>query len=270
MANNTEKHNSGSNKRSKAAIGNGDQHRNLLELKRRCELFPAENPLVFISYSWADRDQVDDQILSLLKMRGIEYFIDRKRIPQSNKMGELRRQIEVGIAQSDSVVIAWSAQAARSNYVRQELCTALAMIRNVIPVSLDETPVPEILKSLIVESKIVPVSIGDKELLAESAKKNNLNYDRVKSANRNARIFIETAYDADIEMVSLDGGLLKSFSIGKYPITQAQWKSVIGMVFRRCRRRIASETHSRWLLQEWATVYSLLRRGGTRSECTGR
>ena len=57
------------------------------------------------------------------------------------------------IAQSGSVVLAWSARAKRSNYVRQELCTALAMIRNVIPVSLDETALPDILKSPIAESK---------------------------------------------------------------------------------------------------------------------
>ncbi len=142
------------------AIRNGDRHPALPTMLRRCPP-EASNPLAFISYSWADRERVDRQILTVLESEGMEYFIDRNRIPQSKEMPELRWQIEVGIAQCDAVALVWSASASTSSYVRQELCSSLAMIKNLVPVLLDETPLPWFLQDCINQGIVIPIHGGD-------------------------------------------------------------------------------------------------------------
>lgn len=209
------------------AIQTGDRHPALPEMLRRC---PPEssNPLSFISYSRKDSECVDGQILPLLESEGIEYFIDRNRIPQSEEMPELPWQMEVGIAQCDAVVLVWSASASKSKYVSQELCTSLAMIRNLVPVLLDETPLPRCVKGSVTKNIVIPVRMNDGKALTDTIKKRGGLHDKVCSRNMRAATISQTVDGAEFELVSLEGGLLANFAIGKYPVTQAQWISLMG------------------------------------------
>lgn len=209
------------------AIRNGDRHPVLPEMLRRC---PPEssNPLAFISYSWADRERVDHQILPLLEREGIEYFMDRNRIPQSKEMPELRWQIEVAIAQCDAVIFVWSTSANASSFVRQELCSSLAMIKNLVPVLLDETLLPQFLEDSINQGVVTPVQCGDSAALANGIRSTGDLHDRVCSANRRAPTLSESVNGVEFDLVSLEGGSLSNFAIGKYPVTQGQWTSIMG------------------------------------------
>ncbi|MCP4546767.1 MAG: SUMF1/EgtB/PvdO family nonheme iron enzyme [bacterium] len=210
------------------AIRNGDPHPALATLAQRSKDLPSDSNLVFVSYSWADRGQVDDQILPVLEAEGIEYFIDRDRIPQDDEMEGLRWQIEQGVAQCDALLLAWSSSARGSHYVNQELCSALGMIRNVVLVLLDDMEFPGWLRAGVRDGTIAPVPVGDAVLLAERAGNVEDIAGRVRRTNCHARVLRESPSGVNVDLIALDGGLMADFAIGRYPVTQAQWAAVMG------------------------------------------
>jgi hypothetical protein len=210
------------------AIRAGDHHPSLPYLRNQCEQAAPLSPLAFVSYSWADRDLVDHLLLPALRSGGVEYFIDRNRIPQSEGMPELRWQIEVGIAQCDAIVVAWSASARSSAYVQGELCSAIAMARHIVVCALDGTDAPAWVRDPVAEVTVPLIPIQDASRLSPAIRQSTVDGDSAREANRHAPTLTEAGWGLSLELVSLKGAVLPNFAIGKYPVTQAQWASVMG------------------------------------------
>jgi len=91
---------------------------------------------VFLSYARADRGRVSE-LAAALERAGHEVWWDRRLTGGS----EYGREIETALSEADVVVVAWSAAAAKSHWVRDE--AAAGRDRNrLVPVSLDGTPPP--------------------------------------------------------------------------------------------------------------------------------
>lgn len=97
---------------------------------------------IFVSYSSADRAKVTN-IVSVLEEVFLVWW-DRDLINGSDFAEDIFSKMERSVV----VVIAWSASAAASDWVRREICSALQGQHRVIPLLLDLTPLPEELRQI--------------------------------------------------------------------------------------------------------------------------
>ena len=100
-------------------------------------------PKVFISYSRANLNQVLEFEQSLLA-HGIEVWRDQHSIRGGEQWP---KAIGEALATCDAVLLAWSANSANTAAVEFEWNTALALGKKIIPLMLDETPLPASLKT---------------------------------------------------------------------------------------------------------------------------
>jgi hypothetical protein len=97
---------------------------------------------LFMSYSREDRARVRP-LVEALRESGYRVFFDLESI----KVGDhWKRRLESSIRQSRVLVLCWSAQAKRSEYVQFESAKADALGKKVLPWLLDETPLPPMLE----------------------------------------------------------------------------------------------------------------------------
>jgi hypothetical protein len=94
---------------------------------------------VFISYSHVDRDIV---LAAIAIQRELDFaaWTDFRNIPAGSNWSE---RIDQAISNADLLVLCWTASSASSRFVRREWEAALQHGTRVIPVLLDETPLPD-------------------------------------------------------------------------------------------------------------------------------
>ncbi|MDQ3012930.1 MAG: TIR domain-containing protein [Acidobacteriota bacterium] len=100
-------------------------------------------PKVFISYSRANLNQVLELEQSLLAS-GVEVWRDQHSIRGGEQWP---KAIGEALAACDAVLLAWSTNSANTAAVEFEWNTALALGKKIIPLMLDETPLPASLKT---------------------------------------------------------------------------------------------------------------------------
>lgn len=148
----------------KQKLANVDDGPNLLFVEKDAS-FPERGSMthkVFLSYSRKDND-VAQYICEMLKMNGIEYWIDKKGIYSSSNYKEL---IVDAIDVSKAVVFISSANSNSSINVVREVGYAVNMNKPILPVKLDETPYA---KSIRLD--ISDIDMVDFKNPAESSKK---------------------------------------------------------------------------------------------------
>ena len=98
---------------------------------------------LFMSYSREDSPRVRP-LVEALRGSGYRVFFDLESI----KVGDQwKRRLEASIRQSKALVLCWSAQAKRSEFVQFEYAKAEGLGKKVLPWLLDETPLPPMLES---------------------------------------------------------------------------------------------------------------------------
>lgn len=105
-------------------------------------------PKVFISYSSADRKDVEE-IVQQLTSRGIEVWYDQWEIKISDSIVQ---KINDGISSADYLLVALSATSVKSHWVQAELSAATMLLVekgiSILPVLLDDCKVPPLLAHL--------------------------------------------------------------------------------------------------------------------------
>ena len=193
--------------------------------------FALDDPgALFVSYPWSIQDDVKDNVITKFDQLGVEYFFDDENMPQSGNMEELPWRLELGLAKCGAIFIVWCHSSTRSYWMKLELASAIAMLKNVIILSLDETPVPIFLNNGIQKGLI---RVLRKEELTNLSKpdilyKRPLNSFELDQNNRNLDVKILEFDDFKIDMLYLTGGLLKNFFVSTYPVTQEQWVTIMG------------------------------------------
>lgn len=203
----------------------------LLEIRNQC-LNQATSPQnLFISYAWTQRREVGNNLVPVLRNSGYDYFIDITRIPQSENMGELEWQIEQGVGQCDTFLLVWSEHSRKSRWVRAELSAAVGMAKTIVPLLLDSAELPSSIQSAIKTGRIHCIDVGKsggfREILNLLP---NLRHsvDEMLAKNRQAEFENTDLEGVRFEWVKLNGGTLPDFSVGRYPVTQEQWKAIMG------------------------------------------
>jgi hypothetical protein len=99
---------------------------------------------VFLSYAREDLDYVEE-LESALVAENIQVWRD-----ETNIYGRERWPKAIGeaIAEQDFVVLVWSKKASDSHFVEFEWTTAIALKKVIVPCLTDETPLPDVLKSI--------------------------------------------------------------------------------------------------------------------------
>ncbi len=105
--------------------------------------------MIFISHNSRDKD-VAREIGVFLIAEGVSVWFDEWEIAAGDSITEA---INSGLAGATHLVIVWSANASKANWVRRELAAALNRsvttgTPKIIPVVLDETPLPELLRDI--------------------------------------------------------------------------------------------------------------------------
>ncbi|MCB9787647.1 MAG: toll/interleukin-1 receptor domain-containing protein [Deltaproteobacteria bacterium] len=98
-------------------------------------------PKVFCSYARADAATVASAV-KVVRAVSVSVFMDVDTIPPGAKW---RKEITAGIWEAKRVLVFWSRSAADSEWVRQEWELAHRWNKIIVPVLLDDTPLPEIL-----------------------------------------------------------------------------------------------------------------------------
>jgi TIR domain/SIR2-like domain len=98
---------------------------------------------VFVSYSRLDRVVVD-KIVVRLKQDGHDVWIDTVQLKPGDN---IQQTVEAGLAQADAMVVVVSRNSLKSKWIQQEFTTiALQQLskgeRRIIPVKIDDSPVP--------------------------------------------------------------------------------------------------------------------------------
>lgn len=93
---------------------------------------------VFISYAREDEDLVLP-VVRLLRAAGATVFVDIEDIPYG---GEWHSILLERLRDSERILVFWSANASRSDWVRREYLCAISEGLRVVPVPLDDTPLP--------------------------------------------------------------------------------------------------------------------------------
>jgi hypothetical protein len=111
-------------------------------------------PRVFLSHASEDKERFVIPFATALRQRGIDVWLDKWEILPGDSLVD--KLFEEGLKEADAVLVVISANSASKPWVRQELNTAIVhritRQTKVIPVVLDDSEVPESLKSLVWES----------------------------------------------------------------------------------------------------------------------
>jgi hypothetical protein len=99
---------------------------------------------VFVSYSRADKPRVEG-LADLLRGLGLSVFLDQRSIVAGERW---RDSLDRALSSCDALVVVWSRQAARSEWVRKEYETAASRRIRLIPVPIDGTPLAPALAEL--------------------------------------------------------------------------------------------------------------------------
>lgn len=105
--------------------------------------------MIFISHTSQDKD-IAREIGVFLVSEGVNVWFDEWEIATGDSITEA---IDSGLAGATHLVIVWSANASKANWVRRELTAALNRsittgTPKIIPIVLDRTPLPELLRDL--------------------------------------------------------------------------------------------------------------------------
>lgn len=108
---------------------------------------------VFISYAREDIHLVLP-IVHLLRAGGATVFVDLEGVAYGEKwMDIIFQQLRV----SDRILVFWSLSAARSDWVKEEYLLAIGSGLRVVPVRLDNTPLPHELSKFQALTTLVPL-----------------------------------------------------------------------------------------------------------------
>ena len=97
---------------------------------------------VFISYSHADTGRIQPIIDLIRTLRRGLVFQDKHSIKAGRKW---RPQILKALKESDLVIIFWCVHSKTSKYVKEECQIAIKTEKDILPLLLDQTPLPSIL-----------------------------------------------------------------------------------------------------------------------------
>lgn len=112
-----------------------------------------ENRKVFISYARKDEEFVLP-VAEILRAGGAKVFIDSQNIDY----GEVWESVLLeNLRSSDRILVFWSANASKSDWVRREYLSAVKEGLRVIPVPLDRTPLPPELAVFQALTALVPL-----------------------------------------------------------------------------------------------------------------
>jgi hypothetical protein len=113
-----------------------------------------KTPKVFLSHASEDKERFVIPFATTLRERGIDVWLDKWEILPGDSLVD--KLFEEGLKEADAVLIVISAASSTKPWVRQELNTAIVnritRQTKVIPVVLDNSEVPESLRSLVWES----------------------------------------------------------------------------------------------------------------------
>lgn len=93
---------------------------------------------VFVSYSRKDSSQVEKAV-ELLEAGGADVFRDLDDIQYGDRWEDV---IRTKLAEAERVLVFWSTHAQLSEWVSREWTIAISMQKRVVPILLDQTPLP--------------------------------------------------------------------------------------------------------------------------------
>lgn len=93
---------------------------------------------VFVSYSRKDSTQVEKAV-ELLEAGGADVFRDLDDIRYGDRWEDV---IRTQLAEAERVLVFWSVHAQLSEWVEREWSIAISMQKRVVPILLDQTPLP--------------------------------------------------------------------------------------------------------------------------------
>lgn len=93
---------------------------------------------VFVSYSRKDSSQVEKAV-ELLEAGGADVFRDLDDIQYGDRWEDVIRN---KLSEAERVLVFWSTHAQLSEWVEREWTIAIAMQKRVVPILLDQTPLP--------------------------------------------------------------------------------------------------------------------------------
>ena len=99
---------------------------------------------IFISYSHTDL-VVAEKVEIQLEKHGFGIWRDQNSLYAGTRWP---RELGKKIAEQDAVLLLWSEAASKSDFVEMEWCTSVALKKQIIPVLLDATPLPDFLISI--------------------------------------------------------------------------------------------------------------------------
>ncbi len=101
-------------------------------------------PNVFISYARADLNRAQ-ALEQALRAHGVSVWRDQHSLYGGDRWP---KKLGEAVADCDAVLLLWSAPSAASHFVEFEWTTALALKKTIIPLLLDETPLPPALAAI--------------------------------------------------------------------------------------------------------------------------
>jgi TIR domain len=99
---------------------------------------------IFLSYSRQDVHHVQ-LVEPRLREHGVSVWRDQEKLYAGQKWP---KALGEAIAANDCLLLLWSKNAAKSEYVELEWCTALALRKTIVPCLLDDTPLPASLTAI--------------------------------------------------------------------------------------------------------------------------
>lgn len=122
--------------------------------------------IVFVSYSRKDSSQVEKAV-ELLEAGGADIFRDIDDIQFGDRWEDV---IRAKLAEAERVLVFWSQHAQVSEWVQREWSIALSMHKRVVPILLDQTPLPtELGQFHALSNFILPMSKPNQEQSPKSS-----------------------------------------------------------------------------------------------------
>lgn len=100
---------------------------------------------IFISYSSEDRKCIEPIVGLVKAMRGDSVFQDYVDIRAGERWGQ---QLAQALQRCKTILVFWCTHSAASEWVRKEYEAGLAAGKEIIPLLLDDTKLPELLRPL--------------------------------------------------------------------------------------------------------------------------